>query len=215
MADAVPPRRGRSRDAREPLPCGWLGADAYAAATLLRSAMVEIRGVRHSESAADIPVGELARAFAGAGGAVLAAGAEHRPRRRAAAFRGLVESWALRGGPDLAPWFAEALRRRPGLLPDLPDAPPRVFPEPESAVLRLIKYAPAYTRYDYDYEAAALVHLAVPPPPGATAWRLHSHTLTPGRLRLATPAFSLTPAPPLGTPATFALRPPSLTVGIA
>ncbi|GHC87180.1 hypothetical protein GCM10007079_31050 [Nocardiopsis terrae] len=61
----------------------------------------------------------LCPALAGAGTAVLAAGARRGHRSRERAFRALTEEWARQGGPAAGPWFSRTLTRlgRPELAP--------------------------------------------------------------------------------------------------
>ncbi|MGW1465075.1 hypothetical protein ACWCPT_12095 [Streptomyces sp. NPDC002308] len=201
-ADATEERR-ESRTARATSPpWRYLGPAAWAAATVLRRAMVEIRGVRFPRHCEEIPVRALHRAFAGAGEAILAAGAHRLPHRREAAFRELIRTWAGRGGPGLAHWFATVLRdeaRRSKHLTELHEAlsgrvgapdrsptdaqqaddpPARPDPDgpgPARSELRLAMYTSDRNQFGGDREASGLIHLAVPPGPedgDSAAWRL-------------------------------------------
>jgi hypothetical protein len=190
---------------------GRLGADAMAAATILHRAMLHIRMVRSAEHAHRVPVHAFQQAFAGAGAAILAAGAHRLPHRREAAFRRLIEHWARRGGPAVADWFTTLLHEtthRPDVLADLPDqvrahpvagAPPQPAPEssavpgPPEAELRLATYSSAHTRHGTHHSASALIHLAVPPhsdTAGGTPWRLRTMKGSdPAHFQLRTEAF--------------------------
>ena len=222
-ADATTPPRGTRPDHAAPPQEGRLGANATAAATLLHRAMLDLRMVRFVERAHRVPVHDFHRAFAGAGEAILAAGAHRLPHRREAAFRRLIETWARRGGPALGDWFATVLPRtthRPDLLtgrrdqaradPEA-DAPLRSAPDPATvpdqpqAELRLATYTSAHTRHGTRHNASALVHLAVPPHPDAaegtegaegTPWRLRAlRGAAPARFQLRTEAFQGTSQP--------------------
>jgi hypothetical protein len=105
-ADARTPTETRVREAR-PVQGGIDGA-ALVAASVLRLAMLEIRMVRYASMVDQIPAHRIARAFAGAGSAVVATGALRRGRD--AAFRRLIEQWIAAGGDHLAPLFRRALR---------------------------------------------------------------------------------------------------------
>ncbi|MFD9538226.1 hypothetical protein [Streptomyces sp. NPDC060010] len=207
---STPPRD--SRPARAGFPQkGRLGANATVAATLLHRAMLDIRMVRLPGRAPQVLVQDFQRAFAGAGEAILAAGAYNLHRRREAAFCRLIETWAGRGGPALADWFATVLREtshQPEFLADLheqarahqgtdlprqttPDA--SVIPGPQEAELRLATYTAAHTRYGTQQNASALVHLAVPPHPETAEdapWRLRAmQGINPAHFQLETKAF--------------------------
>ncbi|MFD4904188.1 hypothetical protein [Kitasatospora purpeofusca] len=210
-ADATtPPRASQSALPGSPQE-GHLGTNAMAAATLLHRAMLHIRMVRSATSAHRVPVRDFQRAFAGAGEAILAAGAHRLPHRREAAFRRLIETWARRGGPALADWFATVLSEtahQPDFLAGLrdqaqghtaSDAPrqpaldPSEVPGPPQAELRLATYTSAHTRYGTHHNASALLHLAVPAHPGkadGTPWRLRvAQYANPARFQLHTEAF--------------------------
>ncbi|MFF7249216.1 hypothetical protein ACFZBU_35520 [Embleya sp. NPDC008237] len=213
---STPPRDGRPSRAGSPQR-GRLGDNAVAAATLLHRAMLDIRMVRYAEDAHRVPVLDIHAAFAGAGEAVLAAGAHLVPHRREAAFRRLIETWARRGGPDLADWFAAMLpetAHQPEFLPGLrdqaranpaADAPPAPAPGPSAlsdapqVELRLASFSAAHTRYDTSQSAFALVHLALPPRSESAPdipWRLRAvRGADPARFRLQTEAFRGTSRP--------------------
>ncbi|GAA2417558.1 hypothetical protein GCM10010420_54890 [Streptomyces glaucosporus] len=202
-ADAVTPPRTDRSDRRPP--GGDLGADARAAAVLLRYAMWELRSVRYAARADRVPVLDLCRAFSGAGGAILAAGARRGARRREAAFRDVIQTWAARGGPELTRWFATVLREHAG-RPDIieaPESPGRTPPSrtdsppvpgaPEQAALVMAAWTATHTGYRTHHPAAAQLHLALPPrpdePPSAR-WRLRTVSCTePDVFRLHTDAF--------------------------
>ncbi|MET7336025.1 hypothetical protein [Nonomuraea sp. NPDC005650] len=168
---------------RTPLDDGPLNDGPLAAATILHQAMLEIRMVRYAHHAGQIPVRPLCLAFAGAGQSILDASTRRRASRREEAFRQLVEDWVRKGGPDLAPWFADRLRDLAGkvrgtnrewvnsLMPPIErgSEPGRgtVTDLPAEAELRLAKYVAAHTRYERPRAGSALVQLAVPPRPQA------------------------------------------------
>ncbi|MEV7597262.1 hypothetical protein AB0O91_07690 [Kitasatospora sp. NPDC089797] len=212
-ADATTPH-GDSRPAVPVSPQeGHLGANAKAAATLLHRAMLHIRMVRSAGHTHRVPVRSFQRAFAGAGEAILAVGAQRTSRRREAGFRGLIETWARRGGPALADWFAAVLAEmetahQPDVLVSLrarspshsaADVPQQSTPDlltaPGSppAELRLATYTSAHTRYGTHHDASALLHLAVPPhtqSAGDGPWRLRAvGGANPARFQLRAEAF--------------------------
>lgn len=204
-ADAVtPPRTGPSDRRRRP-PAGRLGADAYAAATLLHHAMLELRSVRHAARADHVPVLDLCRAFSGAGEAILDAGSRRGAWRRAAAFRDVIRTWADRSGPALTRWFAFILKERagsPDILempwalertpPSLTDSSP-VFGTSSQAALVSAAWTAAYDDYGTERPADARLQLALPPRPGeppSAPWRLRTVSCTePDAFRLHTDAF--------------------------
>ncbi|MEV8322324.1 hypothetical protein [Kitasatospora sp. NPDC056731] len=216
-ADATTPLRDSRPTWPDPPQEGRLGTNAMAAATLLHRAMLHIRMVRSAWDAHRVPVRDFHRAFAGAGAAILAAGAHRLPHRREAAFRQLIETWARRGGSALADWFTTVLpetAHQPALLAglrdqarthpvaDVPQQPapdPSAVPGPAEAELRLATYASAYTRYGTHHNASALVHLDVPPRPESaegTFWRLRvAKGADPARFQLQTEAFQGTSHP--------------------
>ncbi|MBE3014110.1 hypothetical protein IL992_33765 [Microbispora sp. NEAU-D428] len=178
----TPPREEQTRrtpERRRPRPEGAV----LVAARIVHSAMLQIRAVRHARFADRIPVRLFARALAGAGTGILAAGAL-RGSRRERAFHNLVETWIKKGGSALAPWFTGELRRvvREERLPDtteewiegitasgaagaalphLPAGPDLDLP-PEAG-LRLARYTAAHTRYETPEDSSAVVVLAHPP----------------------------------------------------
>ncbi|MEU5101348.1 hypothetical protein AB0H07_03510 [Streptomyces sp. NPDC021354] len=177
-ADAVtPPRTGPSDRRRQPS-AGHLGADAYAAATLLHHAMLELRSVRHAARADHVPVLGLCRAFSGAGEAILAAGSRRGARRRAAAFRDVIRTWTDR-----------AVERTP---PSRTDSSP-VFGTPSQAVLVSAAWTAAYDDYGTERAADAQLQLALPPRPDeplSAPWRLRTVSCTePEAFRLHADAF--------------------------
>lgn len=187
-ADAVtPPRTDQPSPLRRP-PFGKLGADAGAAASLLHHAMLQIRSVRYAARADHVPVRGLCEAFAGAGQAVLEAGSRRSARRREAAFRELIRTWALRGGPALTRWFAAALQEqanRSDLL-EVPPAPehtpssltgtlPASGPPPQAGLV-MAAWTAAHTSYRTDRPASAELQLALPP-------HAREHPQAPWRLR--------------------------------
>ncbi|MFB7334069.1 hypothetical protein ACFC00_20855 [Streptomyces adustus] len=210
-ADAITP----PRDSRPAMPSppqeGRLGANAMAAATLLHRAMLHIRMVRSDRHAHRVPVHDFQRAFAGAGEAILTAGAHRTSHRREVGFRRLIETWARRGGPVIAGWFATVLSEtahQTDLLASLraqapshsaTDAPQQPTPDlstvpgPPSAELRLATYTSAHTRYGTHHNASALLHLAVPPRPESAddaPWHLRAaHGANPARFQLRAEAF--------------------------
>ncbi|MEU2025856.1 hypothetical protein ABZ565_27455 [Streptomyces sp. NPDC016469] len=200
-ADAVtPPRDDRSGRTDPPPQDGKLGADADAAAVLLRHVMWEIRSVRYPGEAGRVPVRALCRVFEGAGAAILAAGSAPRAHRQAA-FRELIRAWADRGGPVLARSFAEILRSSAGRddLIEAGDDPvrapapltgtPRPPEPPRRAALVMAAWTAARTGYRTDRPAEAQLHLALPGRPGAP-WRLRTLSCTePRAFRVGDAAF--------------------------
>ncbi|MFH8385531.1 hypothetical protein ACH4E7_32125 [Kitasatospora sp. NPDC018058] len=190
---------------------GHLGTNAAAAATLLHRAMLHIRMVGSAEHADRVPVRDFQRAFAGAGEAILTAGKHRLPHRREAAFGQLIETWARRGGPVLADWFAtvvpetahqsdflaglrdQARVRTAADAPQQPTPDPSTAPGPPQAELRLATYTSAHTRYGTHHNASALLHLAVPPhleSADDAPWRLRAvQGANPARFQLQTEAF--------------------------
>lgn len=203
-ADAVtPPRTSRSSRPRRP-PCGDLSPDTHAAATLLRHSMLELRSVRYADHADHIPVLKLCQAFSGAGEAILAAGSQRGARRRDAAFRDVIRTWADQGGPQLSRWFAGILKHagRPDLIEEPPaaertrvsltDTTP-ASGEPKQAVLSMASWTAAHTDYRLERPATAQLQLALPPRPGedsSAPWRLRTVSCTePDAFHLDTVAF--------------------------
>ncbi|MFF3057371.1 hypothetical protein [Streptomyces sp. NPDC057909] len=204
-ADAVtPPRTGQSGHLRQP-PAEGLGADARAAATLLRHAMWELRSVRYAERADRVPVLGLCRAFSRAGEAILDAGSRRGSRNREAAFRDVIRTWADQGGPELFRWFAGFLKEHAGspALIEVPKAAERtptsladttaVSGAPKQAVLSMAAWTAAHTGYRSEHPAAAQLQLALPPGPGedsSAPWRLRTVSCTgPDVFHLRTHAF--------------------------
>lgn len=219
QADATTPPRDTQAAHADSAWEGRLRTNALAAATVLHRAMLDIRMVRDAKHADRVPVRAFHRCFAGAGEAILAAGAHRLPHRREAAFGHLIETWVRRGGPALADWFAEVLREtahRPDLLisprdrdqphltispPQQPAPNPAAVPGPIEVELRMASYTSAHTRYGASHEASALVHLAVPPHPRNaehTPWRLRAMSgPNTARFQLKTEAFQGTSQPPV------------------
>lgn len=201
---ATPPPTGRPDRPRQP-PGGELGADARAAALLLRYIMWELRSVRYAARADHVPVLRLCQAFSGAGAAILAAGSQRGARRRETAFRDLIRAWAGRAGPDLARWFAAVLGEhagRPDII-EMPPAPQRTPPSradsapgsgtPSQAALVMAAWTAAHTDNRTEHPATAQLQLALPPrTPGndSAPWRLRTVGCTgPDAFRLRTAAF--------------------------
>jgi hypothetical protein len=84
-----------------------LGGAARVAGAVLHWAMLEIRMVRYPHHADRAPVHRIAQVLAGAGSAIVAAGA--RRWGREAAFRRLVQQWITLGGDELAEVFRHVL----------------------------------------------------------------------------------------------------------
>ncbi|MDW6066020.1 hypothetical protein SAZ11_59930 [Streptomyces sp. FXJ1.4098] len=199
-----PARTGQS-DRLPPPPAGDLGADARAAAILLRHAMWELRSVRYAARADRVPVLDLCRAFAGAGEAILAAGSRRGAARREAAFRDVIRTWADRSGPALTRWIAAILKERadrPDIIemprspertpPSLADGSP-VFGTPAQAALVMAAWTAAHTNYRTERPAAAELQLALPPRPDeppSSPWRLRTVSCAePDAFRLHIDAF--------------------------
>jgi hypothetical protein len=140
---------------------------ARAAARALVDLMLRIRLVdSYPELAAGIPLREICRAAAGAGGAILAAGAQRGPARRLA-FARLVQRWR-RIPPDRAP-------------APIPTGP---------ATLRYASFDEPHEEYDVPREGRAVVVAAVPDAPPTAPWRLASEDVAgPARFRITTAAF--------------------------
>ncbi|GII93796.1 hypothetical protein Ssi02_40270 [Sinosporangium siamense] len=176
-ADAIAPPFVRS-DARPRPKRHALGESAQVAAGVVHWAMLSIRMVRFAQCVDHPLLRSLARTFAGAGTAVVAAGAAFGAGRRERRFRELVVHWAGRGGPGLAPWFAEALTTVrepvPGWVEELVGSfPPVADQEVEPAVtageVRLAKFT----------ADATVFHMASPSAvEGDAAWDLH---VVPGK----------------------------------
>ncbi|MFD6950093.1 hypothetical protein A6A08_16115 [Nocardiopsis sp. TSRI0078] len=190
-----------------------LGPAATTAATLLLLAMVGIRTVAAAGEVERIPVQHLCRAFDGAGGDALAAGARPWPWGREAAFRELTQTWVRRGGRVLAPWFASRARRLPepaGVLaragawtcaPEPVREPSAASVTRERARLRLVEHTAARTHSGSVREASLVLHLALPPRSGSAdgaPWRMRVLTgADPGRVAFRTEAFRSTGRPAL------------------
>ncbi|MFF7636143.1 hypothetical protein ACFZB9_23790 [Kitasatospora sp. NPDC008050] len=211
-ADArTPPRRPDSdRRAEDRRPRGEVGGAARVAASVLRHAMLEIRGVRYGGWADRRPVAALCEVFAGAGEAVLGAGARRGAARREAAFRELVEGWVRRSGSVHAPWLAQVVDEgcsdvypatkawAASLSYPSPPPAPAARPWPGGQLppveLRLARYTAPHLQYGEPQEASALLHFALPPRPAedpAGPWRLRAMKLgAPDSFRLDTAAFA-------------------------
>lgn len=204
-AAASAPRR-EPRRVREPRGA-YLAPEARAAATVLRTAMLEARGVLSPFDGHRTPLADIHRAFAGAGTALLAAGAEPTRRRREAAFRALVETWVRRAGPALEARLVEALTERldrPDLLAAHPSAPPAVgsaiepalVTPPSEAELRCAWYEAEHVEHGVRRDAYAVVHLAVPPDGvdgggDRGSWRMRGlRAVAPGAFSLRTEVFA-------------------------
>lgn len=212
--DPSPAAEGRAVRFDEAPRQGRLGVRARVAADLLRRALVEMRLVASAEYASRVPIWDFHRAFAGAGAAVVDAGAHRLPYRREAAFRRLVGTWIRRGGPALAEWFATTLRdtgHRAAVSPS-PVPESRPWSTPTRADLRLARYTPARA----SREASALVHLAVPPDPETAEhapWRLLAVQRTdPAGFRLRAEAFHGTGTVGTDAAGSFALHGGALAV---
>lgn len=204
-ADAVtPPRTGQSSYPRQP-PAEDLGADARAAAILLRHTMWELRSVRYADRADHVPVLDLCRAFSRAGEAILDAGSRRGSRHREAAFRKVIRTWADQGGPTLTRWFAGTLKARAGrsdLLEvpqtgqrtphSLTDSPPALGVPPQAALI-MASWTAAHTDYRSERPATSQLQLALPPRSGedfSAPWRLRTVSCTePDAFHLDTVAF--------------------------
>ncbi|MFI1586283.1 hypothetical protein [Embleya sp. NPDC020630] len=204
-ADATTPARtSRSNPPRRP-PGADLDPDAHAAATLLHHAMLELRSVRYAAHADDVPVTKLCEAFSGAGEAILTAGSQRGARRREAAFRDVIRTWADQGDPDITRWIATVLRARAGrtdiidaprpeqrTTPTLDDGTP-VSRTPSQAVLVMASWTATHTDYGTERPAAAQLHFALPPRNDDTSsapWRLRTvDCADPDTFRLCTDAF--------------------------
>jgi hypothetical protein len=129
--------------------------------------MLRIRLVGyHPKLASGIPVRELCEATAGAGTAILRAGAL-RGSTRQAAFAGLGQRW--------------------GHQP--PDAPPAPVPS-APASLRYVHYSEPHHDYDNDRPGQATLVAATPGTDPTAPWRLASEEITqPTRFRITATAF--------------------------
>jgi hypothetical protein len=127
----------------------------------------------------ELPVQSLCQALAGAGEAIVAAGAHQRAGRRDAAFQRLVQDWIRAGGPDLDSWFTSTMQDLVGdavagegpLLGASPEPPlpsPRPLNSeasrlPSRGQLRLARYVAAHTFHESVRAGSVLLHVAVPP----------------------------------------------------
>ncbi|MDT0329980.1 hypothetical protein [Nocardiopsis lambiniae] len=184
------------------------GPAARTVSHLLTWIMTRIRSTCRRPEGDRVPTPALCRALAGAGTAIVAAGAHLSRRRRERAFRELALEWVRRGGPETAPWFAAALDRvsRRSGTEELPEArrlagelaaqaAPRAeetTDTPSSAVLRMVSYTASHQGAETSRSAEVTLHLAVPADaadPGAP-WMLRVLTGGgPGRVRVLTRAF--------------------------
>ncbi|MFK3732366.1 hypothetical protein ACI2LJ_19100 [Streptomyces sp. NPDC088090] len=204
-ADAVTPPRDSGAIRRRRPPGGELGPGARAAATLLRHAMWELRSVRYAVRADRVPVLKLCGAFSGAGGAILAAGSQRGGRRREAAFRDVIRTWADRGGPDLSRWFSTVLGEEAGCSdivapPSTPERTPLPLADgspasdvPSQAALVMAAWTAAHTDHQKERPATAQLQLALPPrthEDSSGPWRLRTVSCAePDSFRLSTDAF--------------------------
>ncbi|WP_157530343.1 hypothetical protein [Microtetraspora niveoalba] len=205
----TPPREERPRRTSERRRRHPEGA-ALVAATILQSAMLEIRMVRCAHLADRIPVRPLAGALFGAGTGILAAGAR-RGGRREHAFHELINAWITDTGPVLTPLVADRLRHLADTtrLPDSSRAwiaevtgreaahpPPATEPVPDlpsEAELRFVQYTAAHERHGSAQDSSAVLNLALPagsPDAPNRPWRLRALEVGDvGRFRLWTDAF--------------------------
>jgi hypothetical protein len=152
-ADAVTPHAREARCA--PVPTSDLSDRERAAATALHHLMIRIRLVGyHPRLAGGIPVRELCEATAGAGEAILRAGARRGLARRAA-FAGLEQRW-WHVPPDTAP-------------PPVPAAP---------ASLRYASYREPHEQYNTNRPGQATLVAATPDADPAAPWWLASEEIT-------------------------------------
>jgi hypothetical protein len=165
-ADAATPYSGPDR--RRAVLTSSLTTQQRAAARTLADAMLQIRLVSYyPELAATIPVRQICRVVAGAGSAILAAGAK-RGSSREKAFADLSQRWRI--SPAEVP---------PAPIPSGP------------AVLRYLRYDEPHEDYDVHREGAAVLVAAVPNSDPAATWRLASEELTrPAGFRIITDAFT-------------------------
>jgi hypothetical protein len=144
-----------------------LTGEQRAAARALTDLMVQIRVVGYyPRLAARTPVREICRIAAGAGSAILAAGATREPARRTA-FAELVQRWQ-RVPTDAAP---AAIASGP-------------------AMFRYAGYAEPHADYDVHREGSAVLIAAVPDADPAAPWCLASEEIAgPTRFRITTASF--------------------------
>ncbi|MFI5528341.1 hypothetical protein ACIA8O_07230 [Kitasatospora sp. NPDC051853] len=171
-ADAVVPPLDpdRPRPARGGEP--ELGAAAYQVASVLHTAMLELRSVRYAHRVGRVAVSEICRLLAGAGrGLLAAAGSE-------AGMRRVYEEWEARCPAD---------------EPDGPDGPSDSDgPSGPDGQVRFVSWSAA----EESRPDAALVNLALPPLEGDGPWRMAARRypepavfrleLTGGRLTVET-----------------------------
>jgi hypothetical protein len=120
----------------------------------------------YPELAASVPVREISRVAAGAGGAILAASANRGPAREEA-FAELAQRWR-RIPPQVVP-------------PPIPSGP---------ATLRYARFDEPHEDYHVHHEGSAVLITAVPDADPAAPWRLASEKLAqPTRFRITTAAF--------------------------
>ncbi|MFG1811597.1 hypothetical protein [Streptomyces sp. NPDC049040] len=204
-ADAVTPPRTAHPGRLPPPPVEGLGADAHAAASLLRGVMWELRSVRYARRCDRVPVLPLCRAFSGAGEAILAAGSRRGRRRREAAFRDLIRAWAERADPELARWLAGTLEKLAGRtdLIEVPRAAERTPPSladgtpvlgvPTEAALTMAAWTAGDADRCSERSAVAQLQFALPPRPDespSAPWRLRTVSCTePDAFHLRSGAF--------------------------
>lgn len=165
-ADAITPRERETQ--RERIPTSDLTGQERAAARALHHLMLRIRLVGyHPRLAGRIPVRELCEATAGAGTAILRAGARRGSARRTA-FAGLEQRW----------------RHLP------PDAAPAPVPA-APASLRCARYSEPHHDYDNDRPGQAILVAATPDTDPAAPWRLASEEIAqPALFRITGAAFN-------------------------
>lgn len=145
-----------------------MSAQQWAAARALVGLMIQIRFVHnYPERAATVPVLDICRIAAGAGSAIIAAGARRGFARRRA-FTELSDRWR-----QVPPGLARA---------PIPPGP---------AMLRYARYREAHADYDVAREASAVLVAAVPNADPAGPWTLASEELAaPTRFRITDAAFA-------------------------
>jgi hypothetical protein len=164
-ADTTTPRESPRREV--PAPRSSLTSQQEAAAEALVILMLHVRlAGRYPGLAASVPVREICRVAAGAGGAILAAGATRGYRRRKA-FAGLIRRW----------------RRVPAdvVAASIPPGP---------AMLRYAWYDEPHEYYDVHRDGSAVLVAAVPDADPAAPWRLAGDEIAqPARFRITATAF--------------------------
>jgi hypothetical protein len=151
-ADTVTPHEREAR--RKPVQASTLAGQERAAARALFHLMLRIRLVGyHPGLAGRIPVRELCEATAGAGTAILRAGARRGSARRTA-FAGLEQRW----------------RHLP------PDAAPAPVPA-APASLRYARYSEPHHYFDNERPGQAILVAATPDTDPAAPWRLASEEI--------------------------------------